>query len=748
MLSLTTPVSELTRVGKTTASRLKKLGLETARDLLFYYPFRYDDFSKILPIAELQPEQTATIKGRIEIIQNKRSPVKRKIITEAIVADESEQIKVIWFNQAYLTKVLKPGDQVYIAGKVDYDNWGIQFINPSYEKIEAWKKETTHTARLVPIYSVTEHLTQKQIRFLTKTALPLTKQVADFLPAETKKELQLIDLSQALSQIHFPASQKSLERAQTRLKFDELFLIQLQSERTRQELQKLKASAIQFHKEKTKKFVDSLPFKLTDAQRKAAWEIIKDLEKNTPMNRLLEGEVGSGKTMVAVIAALNVIWSGFQTILMAPTEILAKQHYENIKKILKQETIINKIQDTNKFQIPNSKNNEVGQNEVGRMDKARKNDKRIKVDIYTRTEKSVKKKDGLLKSDFIIGTHALIQEDVKFEKLDLVIVDEQHRFGVEQRKKLKQQSDLNNRTIEQSNNELKSSGNKIPPQQNQSHQTSITPHFLSMTATPIPRSLALTLYGDLDLSVIDQMPTGRKPITTKIVDPTNRQKAYDFIQEQIKASRQVFVICPLIEESDKLGVKAATAEHEKIDKQIFPHLRVGLLHGKLKTKEKEQIRQDFWKGKLDILVATSVIEVGIDVPNATVMMIEGADRFGLAQLHQFRGRVGRSDHQSYCFLFTESASLKTKKRLDALIQAKNGFELAEKDLEIRGPGEIYGTNQSGFLSSLKIAKLTDYDIIKQAREQAEKIIKKNPELLQYPGLKEKVENFEQSVHLE
>jgi len=322
-------------------------------------------------------------------------------------------------------------------------------------------------------------------------------------------------------------------------------------------------------------------------------------------------------------------------------------------------------------------------------------------------------------SDFIIGTHAIIQDKVKFNKLGLVIIDEQHRFGVAQRKTLRGKD-----------------------------TTETTPHLLSMTATPIPRSLALSLYGDLDLSVIDQMPANRKKIITKVVDPINRQKAYDFIHEQIKSKRQVFVVCPLIDESEKLEVKSAEEEYEKIDKQIFPHLRVGLLHGRLKPKEKEQVRKDFWKGRLDILVATAVVEVGIDVPNASVMMIEGAERFGLAQLHQFRGRVGRSEHQSYCFLFTDSNTDKTKKRLEALVSSKNGFELAEKDLEFRGPGEVYGKSQSGFFTSLKIAKLTDYDIIKLAREMAEKMVGVDAELGRWPGLKVKVEGFERDIHLE
>ncbi|NQU77225.1 ATP-dependent DNA helicase RecG [Candidatus Falkowbacteria bacterium] len=719
MITLNTPVSELTRVGKTTASRLKRLGIESALDLLWHFPFRYDDYSKVLPIRGLQAGQGVTIKVRIEMIENKRSRAKRKILIEAMVADEAgDRMKVIWFNQSYLAKILHQGDWVYLAGKIDYGDWGLQMTNPSYELVRGG--ETTHTGRLVPIYPVTANLTEKQVRFLTKLVMPLAGQVEDFLPDEVKQELGLIDLGSALCYIHFPEDSGQLEQARKRLKFDELFIIQLQAQRARAALTKLSAPKIEFCEQETKSFVESLPFKLTDAQRKSSWEIIKDLGKGQPMNRMLEGDVGSGKTVVAVIVGLNVIWSGGQVILMAPTEILAKQHYENIKKILKYNKINPREQTGEKLDKP----------------------KRVNVGILTRTEKKVRtNKDGIITSDFIIGTHAILQDKVKFNKLGLVIIDEQHRFGVEQRKTLRDKD-----------------------------TTKTTPHLLSMTATPIPRSLALSLYGDLDLSVIDQMPANRKKIITKVIDPANRGKAYDFIHEQIKNGRQIFVVCPLIDPFDSpldaaqgslkasapprsrswslREVKSAEEEYEKIDKQIFPHLRVGLLHGRLKPKEKEQVRTDFWKGRLDILVATAVVEVGIDVANASVMMIEGSERFGLAQLHQFRGRVGRSEHQSYCFLFTDSNTDKTKKRLEALVVSKNGFELAEKDLEFRGPGEVYGKSQSGFFTNLRIAKLTDYDIIKQAREMAEKLVLVDAELSRYPLLKDKVRVFEREVHLE
>jgi ATP-dependent DNA helicase RecG len=718
-MTLSTLIPQLTPVGKTVARRLKKLGLETAQDLLFYYPFRYDDFSQITTIDKLQPDTKASIKGKIEIIQNKRSPKKRKIITEALVADPTGSIKAIWFGQPFLTKAMKPGDEVYLSGKVEYDYYGIQLTSPSYEKVSSWKKDTIHTARLVPIYSVTKNLTQKQIRFLTKLVLPLAKKIKDWLPEEIKKELNFYDLAAALQQIHFPDNKNNLKKAEYRLKFEELFLIQLQAQSIKQELQRSKAYSIKFKEKETRKFVLSLPFKLTDSQRKTAWKILQDLEQDHPMNRLLEGEVGSGKTVVAAIAMLNVILNSYQVAYLAPTEILTKQHFETISGLLKDWQInIGLLTRTDKRIM----NHELGikNQELG----IRKNTIVPSASPGTSVSEQIKKSDLIKKIknkqiDILIGTHTLLEENIQFKNLALVIIDEQHRFGVEQRATLRnQKSDLQ------------------------------CPHFLSMTATPIPRSLALALYGDLDLSIIDELPADRKKIITKIVEPQDRQKAYQFIREETKKGRQVFVICPLIDPSDKLGVKSAKDEYEKLKKQIFPDLKIGLLHGRLKPKEKEKIRQEFLNNKINILVATSVIEVGVDIPNASVMMIEGAERFGLAQLYQFRGRVGRAEHQSYCFLFTETAGVKTQERLKAILFAKNCFELAEKDLEIRGPGEIYGVQQSGYLNNLKIARLTDYSIIQEAKKWAEKILQNDPDLKNHPDLKEKMTELEKPVHLE
>jgi len=710
MYDLNTPISRLGQLGQVLAKRLQKLEIKTIYDLIFYFPFRHEDFSNILPISKIIPGAIATIKGRIDLISNRRSWVKKKILTEALVSDESGSIKVIWFNQPFLTKILKIGDKIFLSGRVEYDYHALQFVNPIYELVKSDEIKGIHTARIIPIYSLTGNITQKQIRVLTKIALNSVKLIKDWLPEEIKKNLKFPNLSFALQQIHFPDNKEKLELAKHRLKFDELFLIQMQAQKLRKELEKSFAPKICFKEKETKEFVDSLPFKLTNAQRKSAWEILKDLEKGKPMNRLLEGDVGSGKTVVATLAALNTVLNGYQVVFMAPTEILAKQHFNTVSQLLKQFPINIGLLTRSESKLVKGLGDKGGEaSNEGQENKE--------------GEANIKKNELLKiisagKVQIIIGTHALIQEKVKFNKLAFVIVDEQHRFGVEQRRALKEKS----------------------------REERAMPHLLSMTATPIPRTLALAFYGDLDLSILDEMPKGRKKIITEIIESEKRKETYEFIRKEIEKGRQAFVICPLIDPSDKLGVKSVKSEYKKLSEEIFPDLKVGFLHGRLKGDEKEKIMREFLNNKINILISTSVIEVGIDVPNASIMIIEGAERFGLAGLHQFRGRVGRSEHQSYCFLFTENDNPKTKERLKALVESENGFVLAEKDLEFRGPGEIYGTRQSG-LPLLKIATLADQSIIKEAKEEADKIIKKDSSLINYPDLKMKLENLA-SVHLE
>lgn len=690
MFKLNTPISELNRVGKTVASRLKTLGIFNVKDLLFHFPFRYDDYSQVLKISELKPEIPATVKGKIKLLENRRARRRKMYITEALVYDETGTIKVIWFNQPYLSKTLKPGDQVYLSGKVDLDHLGLQFTNPSFEKTQT---NNLNTGRLVPVYPLTANITQKQLRFLIGQVLGTILEITEFYPQEMLSKYNLVNIYEALKQIHYPDSKQTFLKAQRRLKFDELFLIQIVSQVLKQELEDQKSPLLDFKEAEIKKFVDSLSFKLTDDQRKASWEILQDLEKTKPMNRLLEGDVGSGKTVVAAMALLNTVLNGYQAVIMAPTEILAKQHYKSLKNLF------------SKFEL-----------NIGLLIRTEK-----KVSSALTEESLSKKKflesvkDSTLQ--IIVGTQALIQEGIDYKDLGLVIIDEQHRFGVEQRKKLK---------------------DKTP---------GLIPHFLSMTATPIPRTYALILYSDLDLSLIKQMPKGRKKIITKLIEDKDRREVYNFIKQVVAQGRQIFWVCPLIDESDKLGVKAATIVFEKLKQDIFSEFKVGLLHGRLKKDEKEEVMAEFVKNKINILVTTAVIEVGVDVPNATTMVIEGADRFGLAQLHQFRGRVGRSDLQSYCFLFSDNLNSKTRERLTILTQSEDGFHLAEQDLMLRGPGEFWGQKQSG-LPNLKIADFKDMSLIKETQEAAQELILQNPELAGFEALKAKILEYKDSWHNE
>ncbi len=670
MLSLNTKIKNIKKVGPAYLKKLHKLNIKNIQDLFFHFPHRYDDFSKTVLISNLKQGQIATIQAKVNEIKNTRIPYKKMVLTEALVKDKSGTIKIVWFNQPYLIDTLKKGKTANFSGKLTFSKKTLCLSNPVYE-IANRKKDATHTGRLVPVYHETAGLSSRYLRYLIKPLLFLTDKITDFLPEQIKKEFNLFNLNQAIKQIHFPDNAVSAQKARQRLAFDEFFLIQLSALKQKQKLAQEKAPDIPFDQKLIKAFVKSLPFKLTNDQRITAWEILQDINQDKPMNRLLNGDVGSGKTIVAIISALETAKTGYQAALMAPTEILAKQHFETFKKFLKKSNL--------KIALLTS-------SEVRLTKKT------------TRAKLKKQISDG--KIDIIIGTHSLIQEDLSFNNLALAIIDEQHRFGVAQRAALQ-------RKIYQIKDGL-----------------STIPHLLSMTATPIPRTLALTLYGDLDISLIKKMPRGRKKIITKIITPDDRQKTYDFIKNQIKQKKQVFVICPLIDESDKLAVKSVTQEYKKLSQEIFPQLRINMLHGKLKPKEKENIMKDFQKRKTDILISTSVVEVGVDIPNATVMMIEGADRFGLAQLHQFRGRIGRSSDQSYCFLFADSPAKKTNQRLKAIVINQDGFELAEKDLKIRGAGDFLGTRQWGF-PDLIMASLNDIDLIKQARQAASIVLEKN-----------------------
>lgn len=691
-MNLQTPIAQINRVGKVTASKLAKLEIRTVEDLLFYFPFRYDDFSQTTSIAHLTSQTRANVTGTIELIDSKRSARRRLNIVEAVVSDETGLLKVVWFNQPFLTKNLRVGDSISLSGKVDSDYGQLVMTSPVYEKLVPG--QAIHTQGLVPNYHLTATLTQKQLRFLIGQVIKLAPLVEDWLPEQYRHDLQLLTLPQAIAKIHFPHSQTDIEQATQRLAFNELLLLQLQAQMIRANLAVGRAKPLVFQEALTKQLVDSLPFTLTDDQRLAAWTILQDLQKTKPMTRLLEGDVGSGKTIVAVLAMFNMAQNNYQSALMVPTEILAKQHFLSLSKLLAG------------FDLP--------------------------IGLFTRSQRLVSGQDKPISKSqmteliatghlaMIIGTQSLIQQEVAFQNLNLVIIDEQHRFGVEQRQALAQ---------------------KASPEQE------IMPHLLSMTATPIPRSLALALYDDLDISVIKQMPQNRQKITTQIVAEPDRNAVYDFIRQQVKFGRQVFVICPLIDWSDQLGVKSVKQEYDRLTKAIFPDLKIAMLHGQLKPRDKAQIMEDFASGNYDILVATSVIEVGIDVPNATVMMVEGADRFGLAQLHQYRGRVGRSSYPAFCFLFPENDSQLGNQRLQALIDYDNGFALAKADLKFRGPGEVYGTLQKGF-PELRLASLYDFAQMKQAKEVAKDILKQSLDLQKYPKIKEKIGGWDSLTHLE
>ncbi len=705
-MNLTTPIEQLLGVGPVYKTRLKKLGIRQLKDLLYYFPHRYEDFSNIVPVNKAKSGENCCLRGKILDIASTRTWHKRMSITEALLGDETGAIKIVWFNQPYLINVLKKGDGICVAGKIMSDEHGFYLSNPIYEKMGG--KDLTHTGRLVPIYNETSGLSSRWLRQVLKYLLStVANELEEPIPEQLIKEHRLMPIKKAIFEIHFPDSLALAEKARERFSFEELFSLSTWILMERKKLDEKKAFAMPMNVALMQRFTGKLPFKLTDGQRKASWQILKDLEKPSPMSRLLEGDVGSGKTVVATMAALNAFKAGYQTVFMAPTEILAKQHFKTVSKLLEgfkmDVGLLTGKED--KFSSRNLKNDFIEISREKLMEKAIDN-----------------------KIHLLIGTHALIQDKVKFGNLGLVILDEQHRFGVEQRAKLTKQSTI--------------------------------PHLLSMTATPIPRTLALTLYGDLDLSLINELPLGRKKIMTKVVPPAERNKTYSFIRKEVKKGRQIFVICPRIESkrSDlpqngrEVGpqtwdVKAVKEEYEKLSKKVFPDLKVGMLHGKLGLKEKERIMRDFRYKKIDILVSTSVVEVGVDIPNATVMMIEGAERFGLAQLHQFRGRVGRSIYQSYCFLFTDSPSRKTHQRLKALVTCENGFDLAEKDLEIRGPGDFSGLRQWG-MPDLAMASLNNLPLVEKTREAAKKIIEEDPNLKKYPVLREKLKSFHQRIHLE
>ncbi len=667
-MDLSTPINQLPKIGPIYATRLKKLGIYIAQDFLYHVPFRYEDFSLISPIDKVQAGENVTIQGFVAEIKN--SYIRRfKTIQKAKIKDDTGTIDVVWFNQPFLAKNIQAGDKISLAGKISVFAKKPVLESPEYEIVNN-DALSIHTGRLVPIYPETRGISSKWLRRQIYQILHEQKSnLFEYIPYSIIKREGFIGFIEAIEQIHFPKDKKSADLAKQRLAFDEFFLLQMAVLKRKTDWNNSTSGypfIISKFRKQIQDFWQKLPFELTFAQKKAVKEIFADLAGTRPMNRLLEGDVGSGKTVVAAIAMYLSHLNNFQSVLMAPTEILANQHYNTISKLL---------------------------TPLG-----------VKVSLITGSKKS-----SILNSQFsiLVGTHALLFKKLDFNKIRLVVIDEQQRFGVEQRAMVRKKGR--------------------------------NPHFLTMTATPIPRTVALTLYGDLELSFLDEMPKGRKEIRTWLVSPQKREAAYHWIRSQLSIHHtQLFIICPFIEQSESLkSVKAATLEFDRLKKEVFTDFKLGLLHGKLKHQEKESAINNFRNGTIDILVATPVVEVGIDIPNAAIIIIEAAERFGLAQLHQLRGRVGRSDKQSYCLLFTESKEKTILKRLKALEVLHIGAQLAELDLKLRGPGEIYGTMQHG-LPTLKVATFNDANLIKKARVEAEKIL---PQLDTFPLLKEKLKSY-------
>jgi len=671
-IALNASLTVLAGVGPRHASMLTRLGLNTLGDMLYYFPRRYDDYSQLKPIRDIFYGQQVTVIGEVTHVTSRPLRGGKMTIIEVVINDGTAGLRLTWFNQPWLANRLKAGDAISVSGKVEQYLGRLVMNNPDWEPVEV---ENLHTNRIVPVYPLTANVTQKWLRKLMHQVVTYwAPRLTDHLSGTIRQSAGLPDLGTALLQAHFPDSAEKLHTARQRLAFDEIFFLQTGVLRQRRDWQSVPGRIFEVGDDWLERRLTVLPFALTSAQKKALQDIRLDLKSSQPMNRLLQGDVGSGKTVVAALTAAMINASDAQSAIMAPTSILAEQHYRNFIKILANEDELLKP-----WQI------------------------RLLVGDTSASEKE-EIRTGLASGEIriVIGTHALLEEPVAFADLQFITIDEQHRFGVEQRAVLRSKG--------------------------------TNPHLLVMTATPIPRSLALTVYGDLDLSVMDEMPPGRQPIETYVLTPTERERAYSLVQSQVQSGHQAFIIYPLVEDNGETETKraspllAATQEHERLQKEVFRDLKLALLHGRMKPDEKEAVMLAFRDGKYDVLVSTTVVEVGVDVPNATVMLVEGANHFGLAQLHQLRGRVGRSGAQAFCLLIPDHEDAAENERLQAMAETNDGFVLAERDLQQRGPGEFLGTRQAGYASSLKMASLSDIHLIEKARAQAQALFERDPDL--------------------
>ena len=677
-MRLTDSIQYLKGVGPETGIKLQRLGIRTIFDLINHWPRQYEDYSKIQSIRNITP---GPVTLEVQFRSVKSRYVRRGMhITEATAFDATGAVKIVWFNQPYRADSLRNSHSYFLSGELSFNNTQLSIVNPA---IELATDMPANTARILPKYRETKGITSNQLRKLFTSARSLMHDLPENLPSWMIAENDLIPHAEAIETLHFPLSIEDLSAAKRRLAFEEALGLTLATQITRKEIEHEKGIALEYDELLIKNFVANLPFTLTKDQKIVSWKILGDLQAARPMNRLVEGDVGSGKTVVATIAALHTLNAGHQVLLLAPTELLARQHYKSVTNLLKG------FIDPDQIALL-----------VGGLKKPEK--------------ETVKRSAAANTQRLIIGTHALLEESLEMSSLGLIIIDEQHRFGVRQRQKL-----------------VAKAGHM--------------PHVLSLTATPIPRSLALTLYGELDVSIIAEKPADRLPILTSIHSPDSRMQLYRDIDAVIEKGQQLYVVCPLIKESDVVKHVSAHEMYDLLTKQYLQHRKIGLLHGKLKAADKDAVMQSFASGKLDVLVSTTVIEVGVDVPNATAIVIEGADAFGLAQLHQLRGRVGRGAVQSHCYL-VPSTSQNPSKRLRALASSSDGFKLAELDLELRGPGQIYGTFQHGQLD-LRLIRLSDTKLIAAAREAAKVFIQKGESLVDYPELDARITKLKQITHL-